>query len=422
MKAKLVLAFIILATIASGEELTIPHIKVEYSGIEATQARALAETLAAAREVYVSDFGFDMPDTVRLNVTVDPQVSTQLFNDAVDMLFLKLKSKDDLRRPSVSGIFNLYGMCHELGHVAMYRLLKQREWLTDDAAEGWAHYAGSRLVDRVYALKGGSLWPDPYDYRADGTPRLINGLAAANPSGVDRAAGEWLLLEEILGQRAFANVFTLWNSATVDPAKPAGGLLAALVKSYAGKDAALTAWWASAAPQFTKRKLVSAFSPAAIAAERLTGTSVLLPLDAGVKDGQMSFGGAAVWRSFKTPDSGEWYIRAVSAFGERYGDAPDLKFAVVLADGDWGVIQTWEHSYAPFDDSKFKWVRVEIPPTRVPAAFKVGIDFNASGSDGIYVGYNSSTKGASASGAPGAVGEPYFKGDWMIQVELDRAK
>jgi hypothetical protein len=58
----------------------------------------------------------------------------------------------------------------------------------------------------------------------------------------------------------------------------------------------------------------------------------------------------------------------------------------------------------------------------VPAAFKVGIDFHASESDGIYVGSNSSTKGASATGTPGAVGEPYGKGDWMIQVELDRAK
>jgi hypothetical protein len=38
------------------------------------------------------------------------------------------------------------------------------------------------------------------------------------------------------------------------------------------------------------------------------------------------------------------------------------------------------------------------------------------------VGSNSSSKGASATGTPGAVGEPYGKGDWMIQVELDRAK
>jgi hypothetical protein len=47
---------------------------------------------------------------------------------------------------------------------------------------------------------------------------------------------------------------------------------------------------------------------------------------------------------------------------------------------------------------------------------------SASESDGIYVGSNSSTKGASAIGTPGAIGEPYGKGDWMIQVELDRAK
>jgi len=142
MEAIVVLAAITLAGLVSGEELAIPHVKVDYTGIEDAPAKALAETLAAAREVYVSDYGFDMPDTVRLEVTVDPQADTQLYNDGIDFVFLKLKSKDDLRKPSASGHFNLYGMCHELGHIAMYRLLKRRDWMTSDAAEGWAHYAG----------------------------------------------------------------------------------------------------------------------------------------------------------------------------------------------------------------------------------------------------------------------------------------
>lgn len=422
MKATLVLAAITLAGVVSGEELAIPHVKVDYTGIEEAPAKALAETLAAAREVYVSDYGFDMPETVRLEVTVDPQADSKLYNDGIDLIFLKLKSTDDLRKPSASGYFNLYGMCHELGHIAMYRLLKRRDWMTSDAAEGWAHYAGSRVVDRVYEMKGGALWPDPYDYRADGTRRLSSALAAGNPSGVDRAAGDWLLLEEILGRRMFRNVFILWNSTTVEPAKPAGGLLATLVKSYQGKEAALTAWWASAGPRFTQSKLVSAFSPVVTAAERLTGKPVMLPVDGGVKGGEMSFGGAAVWRSFKVPESGEWYIRAICIFGERYGDAPDLKFDVVLADSNWGVEKTWEQPYTPFDNADFKWVRVELPPTRVPDAFKVGLDFHATGSDGVYVGYDSRTKGDSDTGQPGAVGKPYVKGDWMIRVELDRAK
>lgn len=136
----------------------------------------------------------------------------------------------------------------------------------------------------------------------------------------------------------------------------------------------------------------------------------------------MSLGGAAVWRSFKVPESGEWYIRAICIFGKRYGDAPDLKFDVVLADSNWGVEKTWEQPYTPFDNADFKWVRVELPPTRVPDAFKVGLDFHASGSDGVYVGYDSRTKGDSDTGEPGAVGKPYGKGDWMIRVELDRAK
>src|SRR5689334_1098007 len=98
-----------------------PHVRVTYDGIDANQADAIAQTLSAARDAYVRDFGFDMPETVVCTVTCRAGEPVRLYNDGSDRLFLSMPSKDKLAKPSVSGVSNLYGLCHELGHIAMYR-------------------------------------------------------------------------------------------------------------------------------------------------------------------------------------------------------------------------------------------------------------------------------------------------------------
>src|SRR5215213_10288903 len=141
-----------------------PNVRVSYEGIDAKQATAIAQTLSAAREIYIRDFGFDMPETIVCTVACGPKETSRLYTDGNDRVFLSLSSKDKLAKPGVSGVFNLYGLCHELGHVAMYRILKDRDWITVGGAEGWAHFTGSVVVDEVYKLKGEKLWSDPYEY------------------------------------------------------------------------------------------------------------------------------------------------------------------------------------------------------------------------------------------------------------------
>ena len=123
--------------------------------------------------MYEKHFGFDMPDDIRCTVECGPDKGSRLYTDGEDRVFLSMPSADKLLRPGSRATFTLYGLCHELGHVAMYRIVKDRAWMTTAAAEGWAHYAGSVVVDEVYKAHGEKLWAhDPYDYRADGTARL----------------------------------------------------------------------------------------------------------------------------------------------------------------------------------------------------------------------------------------------------------
>ncbi len=425
MKEMCALATVLILTSPVGAEVaTVPHAKVSYEGIEARQANALAETIAAARKVYIDDFGFDMPDTVVCSVTCGPDEATRLYTDGEDRLFLSLPSKDKLAKPAKSGVFNLYGMCHELGHMAMYRLLKDRDWMTSAAAEGWAHYAGSVVVDRVFAAKGESLWPDPYDYRQDGTARLNKQLASKSPSGIAQGASQWQKLEAIIGPRGPAKVFAAWQAANIDATKPADALLATAIDVQPTKKDALTEWWKSASPLFIEARTVSRFKPVRIRASRLTGKPVKLAFDDDASEGKQSIAGGGHARKFLTPGAGDWYIRAVSVYGARYGRSrpPHADFDIALCDDELSPIETWKKPYATFKRGDLKWVRMEVPPTRVPKSFCICLNFRPTSTRGVYVAFDTSTKGNSFVGTPGKRGSPFEQGDWMIRVELDRPK
>jgi len=282
-----------------------PNVRVSYEGIDAKQATAIAQTLSAAREIYIRDFGFDMPETIVCTVACGPKETSRLYTDGNDRVFLSLSSKDKLAKPAVSGVFNLYGLCHELGHVAMYRILKDRDWMTVAAAEGWAHFTGSVVVDEVYKAKGEKLWADPYDYRADGTARLTKQLKSARPSDIDRGAGQWQALDAIIGRKSFVKLFAAWQDAKIDPSKP-DALLAVLTKLHPEKTAALEGWWKGASPILVEKRESSGFAKAEIAPARLAGQPLTLAGDDNTPDGKKSMAGGGHARKFSAPGEGEW--------------------------------------------------------------------------------------------------------------------
>jgi len=128
----------------------------------------------------------------------------------------------------------------------MYRPIRERPWLANGAAEGWAHYLGSRIVDGVHAREGTDLWPDVHDYLACGTKRLKSQLATADLGPTHKAAGVWMELAEIVGDKGLAPIFRAWGETTVDPGDPGAALRKALLAT--NDDARLSKWWNKAEP------------------------------------------------------------------------------------------------------------------------------------------------------------------------------
>jgi hypothetical protein len=408
---------------ADADDAVAPHVKVHYEGIDQAQADSIAQTLSAARQVYVDDFGFDMPETIQCRATCGPDQTTRLYNDGNDSVFLSLKSKDQLAPPNKTGVYNLYGMCHELGHMAMYRVLKDRDWLTGSASEGWAHFAGSVVVDRVYEMKGEKLWYEPYDYRADGTARLNKSLKAFFIDDTTKAAGAWQKLDGIVGHKELPKIFKAWQDAKINLAKPSVDLIAVLKSTEPERASELDAWWKSAAPSITQDTKSSDFKKQTIAPAKLSGKPVKVVEDDDSAENKRSIAGSGHARMFTAP-SEESYVVAVSIFGARYGmpKAPSTTFQIALCDDKMNPIATWSKPYSAFERGEMKWVRFDVQPTRLPKQFSICISFNPTATNGVYVGLDQSTHGHSQTALPGKPADSIKEGDWMIRLEVDQPK
>lgn len=409
------------AGLAAGRVHRTDHVVVTYEGIEPPYAEAIARVADAARDIAVQQFGFDMPKVLKINVTLDPKRPIRLFTDGHDSLTLNVKTAENLGKPSDSGVFNIYGICHEVGHVAMYRLIPHRLWLTSAAAEGWAHYLGSRIVDGVHDREKEGLWPDEYDYLADGTARLNEQLARPQPSDTVKGAGLWQELVQITGDKNIAAVFTAWAQADIDPADPGAALRAALLA--ANSDARLAPWWNEAEPLFVFKRPKSGFVARTARAADLLGQPLELAHDDGRQTGKASVAGSGHAVCFDAPGDG-WYLTQVRLYASRYGHPtpPREDFHVWLCDKDFNVIADFAHPYARFRRGRAYWVKLSVEPTNVPAEFVICAAFNPTRTKGVYMGHDSSPSGNSYLGLAGKAGKPFSKGDWMIRVELDQLK
>lgn len=245
------LGLLSIAAPAAADWVKSDHVVVVYAGVDKPYAEAIARTVETARAAAVEQFGFDMPTAIRVLVAVDPRGQLRLWNNGRDGISLTIRSSEDLRRPDLTGTHHVYGMCHEVAHMAMYRLTSGQvpAWMSRGAAEGWAHCLGSRLVDIVHAKEGADLWPDRYDYRNEGAKRLDDELAMvgqldADHQGIVKGAGAWKQLMKIVGDKRIAPIFAAWAKAKYDSTNPAPGL--GRVLWMATRNDQVKAWWIEA--------------------------------------------------------------------------------------------------------------------------------------------------------------------------------
>jgi beta-lactamase regulating signal transducer with metallopeptidase domain len=167
------------------------------------------------------------------------------------------------------------------------------------------------------------------------------------------------------------------------------------------------------------------------AAEKASGEPTrppaLLSYGDGKADGKKSYGGSGHMIQFTMPE-GVTNVRGLRIHGSRYGlaQAPDEDFEITfLSDDREEILDSQAAPYRLFKRGKEAWVRVLFDnEVELPEKFWVALNFNAHQTKGVYVSYDTSTKGEySRAGLPGDEEEPKetdFGGDWMVQVMLAR--
>jgi len=400
----------------------VPGVELTHDGIGAVYAKAIARTVASARLAAMDEFGFSMPDRVNVTVRLDKNGKQTLFTDGSDHVTLVISSERQLLKPATSGIFNVYGFCHEVGHIAMYRLIPRHDWMTTAAAEGWAHYLGSRLLDSVHEKEGPALWPDSYDYLADGTQRLRRQLAARSTEEVARGAGKWQELAGLVGDKALAKLFKVWGSTSIAPTAPAVALKEALLATFAGNQR-VGPWWAGAEPLFVQTRKQSRFASRSVDPKSLAGRPQELKHDDGVPKGKSSFAGGGHAVRFAAPGSG-YVLTRVQVYGSRYGSAqpPAEDFHICVCDKDGGVIVDSPFPYSRFQRGVEQWVTLDLNPMEVPAEFLVCVSFNPTATRGVFVFHDRETASRSLSGLPENGFEPFTSGNWLIRASVDKPR
>ena len=116
------------------------------------------------------------------------------------------------------------------------------------------------------------------------------------------------------------------------------------------------------------------------------------------------------------------YISAIRIHGGRYGTprAPDEDFSVALCDGDFNLIAEFNYPYAKFGYGKPKWTTFRMKPTEVPEKFVICLNFNPTGTKGVYVSHDA--EGNALVGLPGKKAGAFTGGDWMIRPQIDVRK
>lgn len=143
----------------------------------------------------------------------------------------------------------------------------------------------------------------------------------------------------------------------------------------------------------------------------------------GEADGKQSFGGSGELIEFALPE-GTSKVAGLRIHGSRYGlpDPPEESFLIYFLTADRErIVATEMAPYSLFERGPEKWATIRFSqPVELPERFWIALDFRAHQRKGVYVSYDTSTKGEhSRVGLPGMPAvKTNFGGDWMIEVSL----
>ena len=194
------------------EYLETTHVIVSTCGIPRPFQEAFLNICLTTRRCYLQTFGSKTLGRVEINVTKRAKLHHRLWTNGADRIYLTLSKKSQLDIPQKSGVNNIYGLAHELGHIVLYRSLINIPALPPGWGEGWATFLGSFLaIPHLYSEHGPTLWPYAYDYLTTEGPDRVRDAYARHHNRLKDPCGRVVIcldkLHSTMGHRPFCRFF-----------------------------------------------------------------------------------------------------------------------------------------------------------------------------------------------------------------------
>ena len=405
-------------------EPTRTDVVVNAVGVPEEYREAFAGILGAARDTYEEGLGLELAPVLTMELTLDPTGKTRLWTDGESRIYLTVTSMEQLAPSPRSGVFNIYGVCHELGHMAMYRRMRDLAGLPGGVGEGWAHYAGSVVVDAVAEELGDEVWPEPYDIASvEGSARLarqVEGQAWEGLSPSQRAAKVFYDLQGRYGEQLVCRAMDRALDAEPTGLELMPRFVEELRKLTGEQDAGdwipENALEAKLEWHVEQREVDEAFFDGLSTEEDDAG--IWLSYDDGTSEGKKSTAGSGHAVLFRAP-KGNWAVDRVSVFGSRYGPTGTGEFQVYVCDEEFEVLR----ETARDDDLigyERQWWEIEVDRAEVPEQFYVCLSFSPTATRGVFVEFDESVERShSRSALPYShVSDVGGRYDWMVRVHV----
>lgn len=210
----ILIAMSIMNVRAEKKTITTNDFIIQYEKSTENYAKASLKILEVVKKNAIK-MGFTFSKKIELHIVKANKNTLYVRGGNPNLITWEYKIMNDFQTPQKGGYDNIYGLCHEMGHVCMGNITPHYYWMTENYNEGWGNYFGSLMIENVYRQLGLKAWPNQYDYhKLSGIKGFVKSLQSErlkkNP-GFIYSSLFWYNLSSRIGKNNVSSFFHAIN-------------------------------------------------------------------------------------------------------------------------------------------------------------------------------------------------------------------
>lgn len=215
----LILCLVFITANGQIKKIDTEHFQVKYETEAEKYVLASLKVLELARTLAINN-GYNLPDKLKFSVIRTDRNVLYFDRKNLKQITWEYTSLTNFLPPTESKKKNIYGLCHEIGHLCMYNTTNNKNnWMSYDYRESWADFFGNFIIDSIHHQLGNDFWPEPHNYtETAGIEFLIHRIEKDNPKlmSFNKSSLYWYDLNSKVGFRNINDFFAEINKQKVN--------------------------------------------------------------------------------------------------------------------------------------------------------------------------------------------------------------